>query len=83
MKVVIPSDNNCSKMPNSRYRGGKLALGKIKTTPEPTPLPPVDLEVTTTITIENKTFDIAADDLEAICELGNLVYSIFIRVKHF
>ena len=39
-------------------------------TPEP-PRPPADLDQHTTITIDNEQFEIEADDLEVICELGN------------
>ena len=56
----------------NRLRGkgpGKL-LAKSTHTPEPiSPVPP-GLENHTTITIDNKTFEIQADDLEVICQLG-------------
>jgi len=69
-------------MPNNKFKGGKIGLSKINTTPEPPPVPPVDLEKHTTITIENKTFDIAADDLEVICELGRGAYGVVEKMKH-
>merc|ERR1719365_515332 len=69
-------------MPNNKFKGAKIGLSKINTTPEPPPVPPVDLEKHTTITIENKTFDIAADDLEVICELGRGAYGVVEKMKH-
>ena len=51
-------------------KGPKLVTNR---TPEPPPVVPVDLEKHTTITIDNKTFDIEADDLEVICELGKFI----------
>ena len=50
-------------------KGPKLIL-KPNTTPEPPPQPPMDLDKETTITINDETFEIEADDLEVICELG-------------
>ena len=53
-------------------RKGPKLPGIIKPAPTPPPpAPPADLDKNTTITIDNKTFDIEADDLEVICELGN------------
>ena len=57
------------KMP-PKFKGPKLPKIPICTTPEPAPVVPVDLDKHTTITIDNETFDIEADDLEVICELG-------------
>ena len=54
-------------------KGPKLIL-KPNTTPEPPPQPPMDLDKETTITINDETFEIEADDLEVICELGNDEY---------
>ena len=53
-----------------KFKGPKLTKIPICTTPEPAPVVPVDLDKHTTITIDNETFDIEADDLEVICELG-------------
>ena len=53
-------------------RKGPKLPGIIKPAPTPPPpAPPAALDKNTTITIDNKTFDIEADDLEVICELGN------------
>ena len=57
-------------------RKGPKLPGIIKPAPTPPPpAPPADLDKNTTITIDNKTFDIEADDLEVICELGNYTIS--------
>ena len=56
----------------NRLRGkgpGKL-LVKSPHTLEPISPVPSDLENHTTITIADKTFEIQADDLELICQLG-------------
>jgi mitogen-activated protein kinase kinase 3 len=42
----------------------------IKPAPPATPTVPENLDKHTTITINNEKFDIEADDLEVICELG-------------
>ncbi len=38
---------------------------------------PRDLDKHTTITIDNETFDIEADDLEVISELGKTIFRLF------
>jgi len=50
-------------------------------TPEP-PRPPADLDQHTTITIDNEQFEIEADDLEVICELGRGAYGVVEKMKH-
>ena len=68
-----------------KFKGPKLPKIPICTTPEPAPVVPVDLDKHTTITIENETFDIEADDLEVICELGKFSFIIswvnFVLIK--
>ncbi|XP_057323020.1 dual specificity mitogen-activated protein kinase kinase 3 [Microplitis mediator] len=44
--------------------------------------PPRNLDKRTTITIEDKTFEVEADDLETICMLGRGAYGIVDKVKH-
>jgi len=65
-----------------KFKGPKLPKIPICTTPEPTPVVPVDLDKHTTITIDNETFDIEADDLEVICELGRGAYGVVEKMKH-
>lgn len=43
---------------------------------------PRDLDSRTTITIGDQTFDIEADDLEAICVLGRGAYGVVEKMKH-
>jgi len=57
-------------------------LSGISRTPEPPPAVPRDLETHTTITINNETFVIEADDLEVICELGRGAYGVVEKMKH-
>ena len=46
------------------------------------PIIPRDLDSRTTITINDQTFDIEADDLEAICVLGRGAYGVVEKMKH-
>jgi len=65
-----------------KFKGPKLTKIPICTTPEPAPVVPENLDKHTTITIENETFDIEADDLEVICELGRGAYGVVEKMKH-
>jgi len=42
----------------------------------------MDLDKETTITINDETFEIEADDLEVICELGRGAYGVVEKMKH-
>ncbi|UYV62263.1 MAP2K3, partial [Cordylochernes scorpioides] len=44
--------------------------------------PPRNLDSSTTITIDNRTFEVEADDLETLCELGRGAYGIVEKVVH-
>ncbi|XP_050302294.1 dual specificity mitogen-activated protein kinase kinase 6 [Anthonomus grandis grandis] len=56
---------------------------KIIVSPEPAPVvPPGNLDSRTTITIGDKTFDVEADDLEKIAELGRGAYGVVDKMKH-
>merc|ERR1719486_672914 len=64
-------------------RKGKPSLGKLANPkPEPPPTVPANLEQHTTITIDNEQFEIQADDLEVICELGRGAYGVVEKMKH-
>jgi len=64
-------------------RKGKPSLGKLANPkPEPPPSVPANLEQHTTITIDNEQFEIQADDLEVICELGRGAYGVVEKMKH-
>ena len=52
-----------------KFKGPKLPKIPICQTPETVPVPE-NLDKHTTITINDQKFDIEADDLEVICELG-------------
>merc|ERR1719300_1845519 len=43
---------------------------------------PGDLQSSTSITIEGQKFEIEADDLESICELGRGAYGVVEKMKH-
>ena len=47
-----------------------------------TPTIPRDLDSRTSITIDDKTFSIEADDLESLCVLGRGAYGVVEKVKH-
>ena len=59
-------------MSRLRGKGPKISLNRPQTTPEPPVVPP-NLEKHTTITIDNETFEIEADDLEVISQLGKII----------
>lgn len=44
--------------------------------------PPHNLDKRTTITIDDKTFVVEADDLEKICDLGRGAYGIVEKMRH-
>ena len=46
------------------------------------PTIPRDLDSRTSITIDDKTFSIEADDLESLCVLGRGAYGVVEKVKH-
>lgn len=50
--------------------------------PDPVPIVPRNLDTSTTITIADQTFVVAADDLEVISELGRGAYGVVEKVKH-
>jgi mitogen-activated protein kinase kinase 3 len=59
-------------------------LAKIKVDGDP-PLPmatPGNLDSHTTITIDEKTFEVQADDLEKIADLGRGAYGVVEKMKH-
>jgi hypothetical protein len=47
-----------------------------------TPTIPRDLDSRTSITIDDRTFSIEADDLESLCVLGRGAYGVVEKVKH-
>ncbi|KAJ8916095.1 hypothetical protein NQ315_004461 [Exocentrus adspersus] len=48
----------------------------------PPVVPPANLDTRTTITIGDKTFDVEADDLEKLCDLGRGAYGIVEKMRH-
>jgi serine/threonine protein kinase len=46
------------------------------------PLPPRNLDKKATITIEDKTFEVEADDLEKIADLGRGAYGVVEKMRH-
>lgn len=48
----------------------------------PSRTPPRNLDKRTTITIDDKTFVVEADDLETLCMLGRGAYGIVDKVRH-
>ncbi|XP_045476517.1 dual specificity mitogen-activated protein kinase kinase 6 [Harmonia axyridis] len=56
---------------------------KLQVSDEAPPIvPPANLDTRTTITIGDKTFDVEADDLEKICDLGRGAYGIVEKMRH-
>lgn len=63
-------------------RKGKPSV-KIMLPPEnPTVTPPRNLDTRTNITIEDRVFEVEADDLEPICELGRGAYGVVEKMRH-
>ena len=58
-----------------KFKRPKLPKIPIGSPQSPSSLVPANLDKHTTITIDNETFNIEADDLELICELGKLFLS--------
>jgi serine/threonine protein kinase len=54
----------------------------VDTAPNPAPLVPRNLDTFTTITIEDETFVVEADDLEVISELGRGAYGVVEKMRH-
>lgn len=50
--------------------------------PEPVVAPPRNLDTRTTITIDDRTFEVEADGLERICDLGRGAYGIVEKMRH-
>jgi len=69
-------------MEKRKFKGPKLPRIQPTTQQEQTPVVPGDLDKQTTITIDNETFEIEADDLEVICELGRGAYGVVEKMKH-
>lgn len=44
--------------------------------------PPANLDKQTTITVDDKTFTVHADDLVKICDLGRGAYGIVEKMRH-
>lgn len=65
-----------------KFKGPKLPKIPITVVPEATPTVPENLDKHTTITINDEKFDIEADDLEVICELGRGAYGVVEKMKH-
>ena len=63
-----------------KFKGPKLPKIPICQTPETVPVPE-NLDKHTTITINDQKFDIEADDLEVICELGEFCQHIWLQMR--
>jgi len=64
------------RRPNLKLQPVKVAA------PEPSPQAPADLNTHTTITIDDQTFEIEADDLEVIGQLGRGAYGVVEKMRH-
>lgn len=64
-----------------KFKGPKLFPIQARA-PEAAPAVPENLDKHTTITINDEKFDIEADDLEVICELGRGAYGVVEKMKH-
>ncbi|KFM61155.1 Dual specificity mitogen-activated protein kinase kinase 6, partial [Stegodyphus mimosarum] len=63
-----------------KKRPPKLVL--VEDVKEESLAPPRNLDKRTTITIDEKVFEVEADDLEAICELGRGAYGVVEKMLH-
>ncbi|XP_060521212.1 dual specificity mitogen-activated protein kinase kinase 6 [Cylas formicarius] len=67
------------KMSGRRKKPGLKIVMQKETAPI---VPPRNLDSRTTITICDRTFDVEADDLEKICDLGRGAYGIVEKMRH-
>ncbi|XP_042901816.1 dual specificity mitogen-activated protein kinase kinase 6 [Parasteatoda tepidariorum] len=68
-------------MAGKKNRPPKLKFNEDVSVPTPV-VPPRNLDTRTTITIADRVFEVAADDLETICELGRGAYGIVEKMLH-
>lgn len=61
--------------------GLKITISNETTSPAPF-VPPRNLDTSTTITIEDRTVAVEADDLEVISELGRGAYGVVEKMRH-
>lgn len=66
-------------MASKRFNLGKISIQK---EPEPELVPPRNLDSSTTIQIGNNTFEVHADSLEKICDLGHGAYGHVEKMRH-
>lgn len=62
-------------------RKAKLKL-RVSLEPPPPATPPRNLDKRTTITIGDKNFEVEADDLQKICDLGRGAYGVVEKMRH-
>ncbi|CAH1793797.1 unnamed protein product [Owenia fusiformis] len=67
---------------NRKQKGPKLKFANFEPDKPVSPVPPRDLDSKATITIEEKTFEVEAADLESIEELGRGAYGVVEKVRH-
>lgn len=65
----------------SRRRPG-LRIGIQESPPIQALAPPRNLDTRATITIEDRTFEVQADDLEKIADLGRGAYGVVEKMRH-
>ncbi|KAG8189508.1 hypothetical protein JTE90_008470 [Oedothorax gibbosus] len=80
LHIYLPSQGKFKTM-GSKRRPPKLSFSEEVHKPEPI-VPPRNLDTRTTITVADKLFEVEADDLEAICELGRGAYGVVEKVLH-
>lgn len=76
----LESESILVKMSSKKPRPGRIVIQKNEGSD--VPLPPRNLDKKATITIEDKTFEVEADDLEKIADLGRGAYGVVEKMRH-
>ncbi|XP_012871788.1 PREDICTED: dual specificity mitogen-activated protein kinase kinase 3 [Dipodomys ordii] len=80
-----PAPNQPASMPQSKGKSKKkkdLRITCVSKPPVPNPTPPRNLDSRTFITIGDRNFEVEADDLVTISELGRGAYGVVEKVRH-
>jgi mitogen-activated protein kinase kinase 3 len=67
---------------NRRRPGLRIGIAEAAQPPIQALAPPRNLDTRATITIEDKTFEVLADDLEKIADLGRGAYGVVEKMRH-
>lgn len=80
-----PASSQPAGMPQSKGKAKRkkdLRISCVSKPPAPNPTPPRNLDSRTFITIGDKNFEVEADDLVTLSELGRGAYGVVEKVRH-